>query len=52
MAKLGKELMCWEHMAQGLRKRHESLCLRKPEATSHTQFTDFNGENAKAFFFV
>jgi hypothetical protein len=35
---------------RGLRKHHESLCLRKLEATSLTRSTNFNHENAKAFF--
>jgi hypothetical protein len=32
---------------RGLRKHHESLCLRKPEATSLTRLTSFN---VKVFF--
>jgi hypothetical protein len=35
---------------RGLRKRRESLCLRKPEATIHTRCTRLNGENVRAFF--
>jgi hypothetical protein len=50
-------LQCWEKnecagnmWLRGLRKSHESLYLRKPEATDLTRYTNFNSQNVKAFF--
>lgn len=46
-----KNNRCADNMWQRwLRKRRESVCLGKPEATSLTQCTSFNDENAKGFF--